>query len=233
MAEQHHPTTMKKLGYLIKSQRLKTAYSQERLGKVLNVGISSINRWECGTSFPHESNLKTIIRVLDITPQMLEPCFEHDQEYWNKLMKDDTFKLMMERRKSEEEKTHYNAYERHAPLRTTSSLIIPIKQDPIELKPEEITPEQARQIFNTMKVKQVEMPKPIKSPAPILKLCKEVKILDMNGQVCCYHINTGDGSVELKDNENSISLVHGQLDKTTLATMISELQEVQKILTGG
>lgn len=210
------PETKKRFGDLLRQQRKKFAYSQEALGKTLNVGISSIVNWETGVNFPTPGNLKTCVRVLDITPAMLKPVFKDEQEYWDNLMKDETFKLMMSRRQDTDEKPHYTAYERHAPF----------KPQP-RLKPEDITPEQANAIFHP----EAPQTKPEPKKSNILTLCKEIKILDMTGEACCYHINTGDGSVELRDCGDTISLVHGQLDHSTLRAMISELQEIDKILS--
>lgn len=74
-----------------------------------------------------------------------------------------------------------------------------------------------------------------KEEAPVnnlssLKIMKRVEILDLEGECCCYHVNTETGEISMNHSDKRLSLVCGQLDRETIDVMIRELQEIKKLL---
>jgi hypothetical protein len=59
----------------------------------------------------------------------------------------------------------------------------------------------------------------------VLKVIKEVRILDLEGALCKYNVNPLTGDVEF-----SGGVINGLLDKASLLIFIRELSEVSKLL---
>ena len=64
------------------------------------------------------------------------------------------------------------------------------------------------------------------APTSTLITLKEVRILDMEGLLCKYHVNQLSGDVEMVD-----GTVTGLLDKMSLQAFITELAEILEILS--
>jgi len=64
-----------------------------------------------------------------------------------------------------------------------------------------------------------------KSVKSTLRVLREVRILDLEGELCTYHIDPRSGDVEFGGD-----IIKGLLDRHSLAAFISELTEVQQIL---
>lgn len=74
-----------------------------------------------------------------------------------------------------------------------------------------------------------DAPKIAVKDTPLLKTLRETRILDMKGSVCTYRVNTGDGSVEMFDPDNS-SMITGILDKDGIKVFMKELNQIWGML---
>lgn len=60
--------------------------------------------------------------------------------------------------------------------------------------------------------------------APTLSLIKRREIIDFKGDYCMYTVDTGEGTVDMKD-----GVIEGTLDKDALYHFIRELMEIHKL----
>ena len=66
---------------------------------------------------------------------------------------------------------------------------------------------------------------------PAMRIVAERRICELEGSLCNYEVDTGAGSVSLKDGA-SPAVVMGELDRASLDRFIRELQEVRKLMGG-
>ncbi len=82
------------IGQRIKEERKKHGYTQEELGKLLNVSKVSVCGYENGTRTPTLEVFRRLVEILDITPDYalgndVNVVYEDEKKYTTKLAKED------------------------------------------------------------------------------------------------------------------------------------------------
>lgn len=73
---------MSNIGNIIKDKRLSQNLSLDELGELINVGKSTISKWENGTIIDLKlSNIISLCRVFDMTPNELLKINQSDKNY--------------------------------------------------------------------------------------------------------------------------------------------------------
>ncbi len=55
------------IGTKIKIKRKQKGYTQEELAEMLNVGVHTISRYECGKNFPSHEHMIQLVNILDLS----------------------------------------------------------------------------------------------------------------------------------------------------------------------
>lgn len=79
------------------------------------------------------------------------------------------------------------------------------------------------EISNMIEPKQEDIP--MNEATPLLKVVREVRILDLDGCLCGYHVDPCSGDVTFRGD-----IISGMLDRQSLDTFIQELTEIKKML---
>jgi transcriptional regulator with XRE-family HTH domain len=72
MAEERS-TEARRIGQLIAELRLAKGWNQQDLAHEINVGVSTISRWERGLHAGYGSNVRKLAEVLEVSPSVLRP----------------------------------------------------------------------------------------------------------------------------------------------------------------
>lgn len=70
---------------------------------------------------------------------------------------------------------------------------------------------------------------PMKVNTPVLKERKVIKIIDLEGSICNYHVDQSSGMIELVDFDDRTSLIKGCIDKDSIDALITELVELKGV----
>lgn len=91
-------------------------------------------------------------------------------------------------------------------------------------------------VFDNPEIPKVELPVIEGQPKeeafdeqPRLRVIREVKIIDLEGALCTYHVDQRTGDVAL-GNEKEASIVFGMVSRDTIGTFIDELTEIRQLL---
>lgn len=68
-----HDAEAKRIGGVIAGLRKAQGWSQQDLSNKIDVGVSTVSRWERGLHGGYSSNVKKLAEVLKVSPALLRP----------------------------------------------------------------------------------------------------------------------------------------------------------------
>lgn len=247
IVEGNDKTIPTKFGNFVRSIRTNRGMSQKEVAYKLGIkSESTISKWEQGIAMPSVKEvLYGMIDIFTLDNYELAKLYDLGDDMMKNTLRDDKrIQKMLELRKQGLTNKQI-ANDLGCAVSTVYENIgkrsISVQKAEEQNKPCPI-PEKVDHIPEAEETKQEEktMPSiipakpPITSPKAntigVLSIRKEVRILELNGTICNYKVNTGSGEIELISFPDRASLVEGILDRRALDSMISELQSIRTLL---
>lgn len=238
IVEGNDKTIPTKFGNFVRSIRTNRGMSQKEVAYKLGIkSESTISKWEQGIAMPSVKEvLYGMIDIFTLDNYELAKLYDLGDDMMKNTLRDDKrIQKMLELRKQGLTNKQIandlgcsvsNVYE------NIGKRSISVQKAEEQNKPCPIPEETKREESNIPSV--IPAKPPITSPkvntVGVLSIRKEVRILELNGTICNYKVNTGSGEIELISFPDRASLVEGILDRRALDSMISELQSIRTLL---